>query len=362
MIPFLDVKTINTRFRKEFHEALDRVLDSGQFILGDEANKFEQEFSNYCDTKYCIGVGNGLEALHMVLRAWEIGEGAEVIVPANTYIATWLAVSQTGATPVPVEPNQQTHNINPLNIEDAITERTKAIIPVHLYGQPADMTSIMKIAKKHGLKVLEDAAQGHGARYHGKRIGGLGHAAAFSFYPGKNLGALGDGGAVTTDDLSLANQLIQLRNYGSNKKYVHQVQGFNSRLDELQAAFLRLKLRTLDADNARRDSIARSYLKELKTCALTLPHVSESTQPAWHLFVVRSAERERLQHGLLRLGVETLLHYPTPPHRQPAYQLSESFPITEKLSSEVLSLPIDSTMSPADVKKVITACQTLIVQ
>jgi dTDP-4-amino-4,6-dideoxygalactose transaminase len=359
MIPFLDIKSVNNRFRKELHAALDRVLDSGWFVLGKEVEAFEKEFAGYCQVQYCMGVGNGLEALHLVLQAWGVGPGDEVIVPSNTFIATWLAVSQVGATPVAVEPDPATYNIDPLQIEAAITPRTKAIIPVHLYGQPADMDAVMSIAKKHGLKVLEDAAQAHGARYRGKRVGGLGHAAAFSFYPGKNLGALGDGGAITTDDVQLADKIKSLRNYGSAVKYQHDEKGFNSRLDELQAAFLRVKLAVLDEDNASRRTIASAYLKGLKDCSLILPQVPSWAEPVWHLFVVRSPKRDQLRERLLGLGMETLLHYPMPPHAQPAYGLSKSYPVAEELSREVLSLPLTPHMPEENINKVISACQMI---
>lgn len=345
------------RFRRELQEAFDRVLDSGWFINGKEVEAFEREFALYSDTDHCVSVGNGLEALHLVLSAWGIGKGDEVIVPSNTYIATWLAVNQTGATLVPVEPDPMTYNIDPLCIEDAITPRTKAIIPVHLYGQPADMDAIMVIAEKYGLNVLEDAAQAHGARCRGKRVGGLGHAAAFSFYPGKNLGALGDGGAVTTNDTALADRIRLYRNYGSKVKYSHEIKGFNSRLDELQAAFLRIKLRMLDEDNARRVSIASKYLKGLNDCNLMLPYVPDWAEPVWHLFVVRSSIRNSLQQQLDEFGIETIMHYPTPPHKQPAYQLKDSFPIAEMLSSEILSLPLYPFMSMDILEKVISSCQ-----
>jgi dTDP-4-amino-4,6-dideoxygalactose transaminase len=357
LIPFFDLRSDNIPLRQELHEALDRVLDSGRVILGKEVEAFEHEFAGYCDTDYCVSVGNGLEALHLVLRAWGVGTGDEVIVPSNTYIATWLAVSQTGATLVPVEPDPMTHNIDPLRIEAAITLRTKAIIPVHLYGQPADMDVIMAIAEKHGLNVLEDAAQGHGARFRGKRVGGLGHAAAFSFYPIKNLGALGDGGAVTTSNSFLAERIRLLRNYGSSVKYTHEVQGFNSRLDELQAAFLRIKLRMLNENNARRASIAAAYLQGLKNCNLTLPHVPDWAEPVWHLFVVRSPIRDHLQEQLNKLGIETLLHYPIPPHKQPAYNLPETYTVAEQLSREILSLPLTPSMSPYSIEEVISVCQ-----
>lgn len=354
MIPFLDLKTINLRQKDEFHEALDRVLDSGWLILGKEVEAFEQEFASYCGVNYCVGVANGLDALHLVLKAWGIGVGDEVIVPANTYIATWLAVSQTGATPIPVEPDIGTYNLDPTLIESAITSHTKAIIPVHLYGQPADMGPIMTIAKRNNLKVLEDAAQAHGAFYHGKKVGGLGDAAAFSFYPGKNLGALGDGGAITTNDPDLAQRLRSLRNYGSHKKYHNEVQGFNSRLDELQSAFLRAKLRLLNQDNAHRELLANLYLERLQGCnGLVLPSMAQGSSHVWHLFVIRHEARDKLQKNLTENGVSTMVHYPIPPHLQPAYieleWLKGKLPISEQIHRELLSLPIGPTMHDEDV-------------
>lgn len=311
--PFLDLRSINARHRTELHKALDRILDSGWLILGDNVAAFENEFAKYCEARHAIGVGNGLDALFLVLRAWNIGVGDEVLVPANTFIATWLAVSNSGATPVAVEPDPTTYNIDPAKLEAAITPRTRAIIAVHLFGQPADMDAIRAVAVRHGLKVLEDAAQAHGARYKGRRIGSLGDAAAFSFYPGKNLGALGDGGAITTDDDQLAEHLHALRNYGSSIKYVHQIKGFNSRLDELQAAFLRVKLPQLDTDNARRSRIAAAYQEGLRESGLILTGVPAWSEPVWHLFVVRTPDRDALQAHLARAGIGTLIHYPLPP-------------------------------------------------
>ncbi len=357
-VSFLNIKSINDCHRKELHAALDRVLDSGWLVLGKEVESFEREFAAYCGVEHCIGVGNGLEALHLVLRAWGVGAGDEVIVPSNTYIATWLAASYTGAVPVAVEPDPVTFNIDPARIEAAITPRTRAIVPVHLYGQSADMDAIMRIADKHGLKVLEDVAQAHGARYKGRRTGGLGHAAGFSFYPGKNLGALGDGGAVTTNDPLLADRIRVLRNYGSRIKYHNEVIGFNSRLDELQAAFLRVKLSTLDADNTRRQQIAAAYQSGLAGSELQLPAVPEWADPVWHLYVVRTRQREVLQQKLGTLGVGTLIHYPIPPHRQAAYVslFSEtSFPLAEAMADEVLSLPMGPHLTDVEVETVIRA-------
>jgi len=332
--------------KDEIDKAYENVMKSGRYILGEEVSNFESEFAKYCNVKHCVGVANGLEALFLVLKSWEIKTGDEVIVPAHTYIATWLAISQTGAIPIPLEPNNQTFNIDANKIEESITEKTKAILPVHLYGQPADMDKISKIGKDHGLKVLEDAAQGHGALYKGKKTGGLGDAAGFSFYPAKNLGAFGDGGAVTTNDSELADKIKLMRNYGSKKKYFNEVIGFNSRLDELLASFLKIKLRHLDKWNKSREKIASWYLKKLPQSFpdLILPEVPEWAQPCWHLFVVRSKSRNKLKEILSTKGVSTLIHYPIPPHLQIAYQSlgfpKGSFPITEKLADEVLSLPM----------------------
>ena len=344
-VPFLNVAAAYHELRGELRAASEGVAEAGQYILGPEVAAFESEFAAYCEAGHCIGVGNGLDALHLILRAMEIGAGDEVIVPANTYIATWLAVSYAGATPVPVEPEERTYNIDPSRIEEAITSKTKAVIAVHLYGQPADMDAIRKIAGKYRLAVIEDAAQAHGARYKGRRTGSLGDAAGFSFYPGKNLGALGDGGAVVTNDEALANRLRILRNYGSQEKYVNEVKGFNSRLDELQAALLRVKLRRLDEWNQRRQRLAQYYLQALREIPdLTLPFVADYANPVWHLFVVRHSSRDRLQHHLTENGVGTLIHYPLPPHLQNAYQdlgfSAASFPLSEAMGNEVLSLPL----------------------
>lgn len=358
-VPFLDLKSPHVELREELKESFDRVLDSGWYIQGNELKQFEREFAEYCGVEHCVGVGNGLDALHLILRAYGIGKGDEVIVPSNTYIATWLAASYVDATPVPVEPDISTYNIDPDKIEAAITPRTKAIIAVHLYGQPADMDKINAIAKKYNLKVIEDAAQAHGARYKDRRAGALGDAAGFSFYPGKNLGAIGDGGAVTTNDADLAKKVRVLGNYGSQVKYHNELKGYNSRLDELQAAFLRTKLRKLDIWNGRRKAIAAKYVNQLSGGALVLPHVPEWADPVWHLFVVRTTKREKLQDSLLQLGVNTLVHYPIPPHLQPAYADLNydhgNFPIAEVIHCEVLSLPIGPHMNDADVVTVINA-------
>ena len=357
-IQFLDLKSINLRFKKEMHEALDRVLNSGWVLLSDELLKFEKEFAEYCGVRYCVGVGNGLDALHLVLRGWGIGAGDEVIVPSNTYIATWLAVTHSGATPVPVEPNAFTYNIDPLLIEQAITPKTKAIIAVHLYGQPCEMRPIMQIAKKYGLKVLEDAAQAHGAEYFGRKTGSLAHAAAFSFYPGKNLGALGDAGGITTNDEELAKSLIMLRNYGSSKKYVNDAIGFNSRLDEFQAAVLRSKLGMLDQDNLLRERIANIYLDNLQSLdRIKLPVVLDGLKSAWHLFVVSHDDQDKLISALSTGGVGTLVHYPIAPHLQEAYKELKiekgALPIVENMQSKLLSIPIGPTMTHEEIYYII---------
>ena len=345
-IQFLDMKAPYVELKHDLDAAYQRVMESGQYVLGVEVECFESEFAKYCGTAHCVGVGNGLDAMHLVLRAWGIGPGDEVIVPSNTYIATWLAVTYSGAIPVPVEPSEETYNIDSHRLEAAITPRTKAIIPVHLYGQPADMESINRTARKYGLRVLEDAAQGHGARYRGRRVGSLAEAAAFSFYPGKNLGALGDSGAVTTDDPDLAAKLRKLRNYGSAVKYVNDLRGFNSRLDEVQAALLRVKLRHLDEWNQRRRVVAAWYESHLREYfpEILLPRVPDEIAPCWHLFVVRTGNRAKIQEALHGAGLGTLIHYPIPPHLQHAYSdlgLGRgALPLAERLADEVLSLPM----------------------
>lgn len=363
MIPFSDIKNINKRHARDLRKAFERVLESGWYILGKEVQSFEQEFAPYCGAAHAIGVSNGLDALHLILRAWHIGAGDEVIVPSNTYIATWLAVTYAGATPVPVEPEEGSCNIDPDRIEAAITPRTRAIIAVHLYGQPADMDPIMAIAAKHNLKVIEDAAQAHGALYKGRKVGSLGHAAGFSFYPGKNLGALGDGGAVTTNDQDLAQKVRVLANYGSQQKYHNEVQGFNCRLDELQAAFLRVKLPTLDVETERRREIAARYQAAFQDTPLVLPTVKAGVEPVWHLYVVRSPKRDVLQQRLTEQGVGTMIHYPIPPHLQPAYadlgHQRGDFPIAERIHQQVLSLPMGPTMEEAQVTAVIEAVKAV---
>jgi dTDP-4-amino-4,6-dideoxygalactose transaminase len=344
-VPFLDFTAPYEELKTGLDEAYFRFMRSAWYVLGREVEAFEQEFADFCGVKYCVGVGNGLEALHLVLRACDIGPGDEVIVPSNTYIATWLAVSYAGAVPVPVEPDPRTFNLDPKRIEAAITPKTKAIMPVHLYGQPADMDPILHVARQHGLKVIEDNAQAQGARYKGRRTGSLGDAAGNSFYPGKNLGAFGEAGAVTTHDAELADRVRTLRNYGSKKKYYNEVKGYNSRLDELQAAFLRVKLGKLDEWNARRRTVAAQYLAELAGLPdLTLPFVPEWAEPVWHLFVVRHPKRDALQQKLTDAGIGTLIHYPVPPHLSGAYADAGwkrgAFPIAEELADTVLSLPM----------------------
>ncbi|MCI3204943.1 MULTISPECIES: DegT/DnrJ/EryC1/StrS family aminotransferase [Pandoraea] len=355
MIQFLDIKGINLALESELKQAFDRVLHSGWFIHGQEVAAFESEFASYCGTSGSVGVSNGLDALHLILRAYDIGPGDEVIVPSNTFIATWLAVTYCGATPVPVEPLIETYNIDPAKIEAAITERTKAIIAVHLYGQPADMDPIVAIGKKHGLRVIEDAAQAHGATYKGRKAGALGDAAAFSFYPGKNLGALGDGGAVTSNDPDLITKVRMLGNYGSQIKYKHEMRGYNARLDEMQAAFLRVKLRHLDAQTEIRRQIAATYSDSLRD--VVVPQVMSDANPVWHLYVIRTKQRDQMVQRLKEHGVAALIHYPIAPHLQDAYvdlgYGKGAFPISETIHDEVLSLPMGPTMAESDIRTVI---------
>jgi dTDP-4-amino-4,6-dideoxygalactose transaminase len=348
-IPFLDLQATYLELKEELDAAIAKVVSSGWYILGQEVTKFEQEYAAYLGVKHCIGVGNGLDALHISLKALGVGPGDEVIVPANTYIATWLAVTYAGAIPIPVEPDENTYNLDPARLEAAITPRTKVILPVHLYGQPADMDSINVIARKHNIFVLEDAAQAQGAKYKGQAVGGLGDIAGWSFYPGKNLGAFGDAGAITTNNDELADKVRVLRNYGSRVKYVNEVQGYNSRLDEIQAAVLRVKLRHLDEWNSRRKEIAAFYLSYLRKTDLKLPIVPEWADPVWHLFVIRTSQRDDLQQALQKGGVGTLIHYPIPPHLQEAYRdfgyKEGDFPLSEVIHREVLSLPIGPHLS-----------------
>lgn len=361
MINFLDLKNVNSRYQQELKEACARVIDSGWYIMGNELSQFETEFSDYCGVKHVLGVANGLDALILVLDAWKeqgkLKAGDEVIVQANTYIASVLAITQNDLIPVLVEPNPNTYNLCPEIVRAAITKKTKAILPVHLYGQLSPMREIMNIAKEHNLLVLEDCAQAHGAMIDGRKAGNWGDAAAFSFYPGKNLGALGDAGAIATNDDSLAEVVCALRNYGSHKKYENLYQGVNSRLDEIQAAMLRVKLGYLDSDTKRRQEIAARYCTEITHPAVQLPIFDNPESHVWHLFVVQSATREALQSHLQSCDIQTLIHYPIPPHKQKAYNTFNhmTLQVTELLHRQVLSLPMDPTMSEEAVTRVIAA-------
>ncbi|HVI56750.1 MAG TPA: DegT/DnrJ/EryC1/StrS family aminotransferase [Luteibacter sp.] len=363
-VAFLDVRAINARHADELKAAAARVIDSGWYVLGQEVDAFEREFAQWCGLPHAVGVGNGLDALLLILRAYQslgrLVEGDEVIVAGNTFIASFLAVTHSGLVPVPVEPEPSTFNIDPARIEAAIGPRTRAIMPVHLYGQLADMPAIAAIADRHRLLVIEDAAQAHGAIRAGRRAGSFGDAAAFSFFPAKNLGALGDGGAVVTADAELAARVAALRNYGSLEKYRHLYQGVNSRLDEMQAAMLRVKLGYVDADVAHRRAVARRYLAAIQHRDIALPEVVRDESHAWHLFVVRSTHRDALQAHLLAHGIHAQVHYPVPPHRQPAYAgiFAGNLPLTERLHEEVLSLPIGPTLDDAEVARVISACMS----
>lgn len=367
MIPFLDLKVINAQYRDELIEACTRVIDSGWYVGGHELAQFEQDFSDYCGTRFAIGVANGLDALTLVLRAWidmgKLTEGDEVIVPANTYIASILAITENNLVPILVEPDIATYNLNPDNIEASITSKTKAILPVHLYGQLADMPFIMDIAKRHNWLVLEDSAQAHGASLNGKTAGSWGDASGFSFYPGKNLGALGDAGAITTNDSELADALRALRNYGSHEKYKNLFQGVNSRLDEIQAAMLSVKLRHLDTEIAHRRKVASAYLKGIDNPAIILPidtpiiNIKTHSSHVWHVFVIRCQQREALHKYLKEQGIQTLIHYPVPPHHQQAYKAwnDQHLPISELIHEQVLSLPIGPTISMGEVEHIIQA-------
>lgn len=355
-IPFLDLRAAYKELQADLEPAVLSALRSGWFVGGSEVDSFERGFADYADVEHCVGVANGLDALVLGLRAMDVGPGDEVIVPSNTFIATWLAVSQCGGHVVPVEPLPGTSNLDPGRVAAAITPRTRVIVPVHLYGQPADLDPILALARKHGLRVLEDAAQAHGARYKGKRIGGHGDAVTWSFYPGKNLGALGDAGAVTTRHADLAEKIRMLRNYGSREKYVHEVAGCNSRLDPVQAAALRVKLAHLDEWNARRKKLAAIYLEGLAGCGIGLPEVPSWADPVWHLFVVRHPRRDDLQRTLAAAGIGSLIHYPLPPHRQQAFTGlfdAGAFPIANQQAAEVLSLPMGPQLTAADVNRVV---------
>ena len=358
-VNFLDLGRLNNNIRPALDDAYKRVMDSGWFITGPEVEAFENEFAAYSSVKHCVGVGNGLEALALLLRAYGVGHGDEVIVPSNTFIATWLAVSQCGAVPVPVEPNPLTYNLDPNRIQKAVTARTKVIMPVHLYGQTAEMDPILDVAGEHSLIVIEDAAQSQGALYKGHRAGGLGHAAGTSFYPGKNLGAMGDAGAVLTNDSVIADKVRVLRNYGSKVKYEHIEAGYNSRLDELQAAFLRVKLRVLDDWNNKRQSVASLYNEGLKNLPIKLPFVPEWAVPVWHLYVIATPHRDELQEFMAARGIGTVIHYPKPPHLQNCYHSYKEMelPIATDSSKEIISLPISPDQTNEETEEVINAIQ-----
>lgn len=355
MIKFLDLHKINEQYREEIDLRIKKVLDSGWYLLGEEDKTFEQNFAKYCGTKHCIGVANGLDALNLIIKAYGFSQGDEIIVPANTYIASILAISENGCTPVLVEPDIDTYNINPNLIEEKITSNTKAIMVVHLYGQAVQMEKIRALAKKYNLKIIEDSAQAHGALYQGKRIGALSDASGFSFYPGKNLGCLGDGGCITTNDDDLAQKIRAIANYGSDRKYHHIYKGVNSRLDEIQAAVLDVKLKCLDKDNARRREISKYYRENIKNPLVTLPKTYDENAHVWHVFVVRVDNRDKFQKHLENDGIQTNIHYPTAPHKQECYKEwnDMSFPITEKIHSEVISIPISPVMDEIEINKVV---------
>lgn len=363
-VPFLDLKASYEEIQEEIEEAILRSSRSGQYIGGPMVEDFERDFSNYVDSKYCVGVANGLDALVLSLKVLGIKSGDEVIVPSNTFIATWLAVSQCGATPIPVEPDINTYNIDVQKVESAITNKTKAIIPVHLYGQPADIDEISHIAKKHNLFVIEDAAQAHGSKYKNRRIGSHSDLVAWSFYPGKNLGAIGDGGGITTNNEDLEANLISMRNYGSSERYKNDVLGLNSRLDPVQASVLSVKLKYLDEWNSRRSSIANTYLEELSELDITLPFVNNYNECVWHLFCIRVANRDRIRSKLMEFGIDTLIHYPIPPHMQRAYKYlsykEDDFPISKSMSSELISLPIGPSLSDEHLEYIISSIKRAI--
>lgn len=356
-IPFVSFEPMHKEIGNEILSKFKEVYEKNWFIQGKEVKKFEEEFALFCGANYCVGCGNGLDALYLILRGYDIGFCDEVIVQSNTYIATALAVSYVGANLIFVEPDLLTYNINPDLIEKAITNKTKAIIAVHLYGQPADMDKIKDIAEKYNLKVIEDSAQSHGALYKGKKVGSLADASGFSFYPGKNLGALGDAGAIVTNNKELADKVRALGNYGSDKKYHHIYKGTNSRLDELQAGFLSVKLKYLDKWNNDRKRIAKMYLDGIKNCKIILPFVPNYTEPIWHVFIIRTEKRDELQSYLNSKGIGTLIHYPIPMHLQPAYKelglKKGDFPIAEKISNEVLSIPMWYGMKDDEIEYVI---------
>lgn len=355
MIKFLDLKKINNRYREEIDSRIKNILDKGWYLQGDENENFTKNFANFCGTKFAIGVANGLDALNLIIKAYGFGNGDEIIVPANTYIATILAISENGCIPILVEPDIKTYNINPDSIEEKITSKTKAIMVVHLYGQAVQMEKIWKIAKKYNLKIIEDSAQAHGAIYQENRTGNLGDASGFSFYPGKNLGCIGDGGAVTTNDEELFNKIKAIANYGSDRKYHHIYKGVNSRLDEIQAAVLDIKLKHLDSDNNKRREISKYYRENIKNSKIILPETYDEKSHVWHIFAVRTQNRDEFQKYLTEKGIQTIIHYPTPPHKQGAYKEwnNLSFPITEEIHNTILSLPISPVMTDSEIEKVV---------
>ena len=355
MIKFLDLEKINNRFRDEIDLRIKTILDKGWYLQGEENEIFCKNFANYCGTKHAIGVANGLDALNLIIKAFGFGVGDEIIVPANTYIASILAISQNGCTPILIEPDINTYNINPDLIEEKITPKTKAIMVVHLYGQAVQMDKIWDLAKKYNLKVIEDSAQAHGAYYKDKRTGNLSDASAFSFYPGKNLGCMGDGGAVTTNDDELAQKIKAIANYGSDRKYHHIYKGVNSRLDEIQAAVLDVKLKYLDKDNQRRREISKYYRENIKNEKIILPTAYNEDSHVWHIFAVRTKERDKFQKYLVENEIQTIIHYPTPPHKQNAYKewANLSYPITEEIHRTIISLPISPVMTDTEIQKVV---------
>lgn len=355
MIKFLDLKKINNRYREEIDSRIKNILDKGWYLQGEENENFTKNFANFCGTKFALGVANGLDALNLIIKAYGFGNGDEIIVPANTYIATILAISENGCIPILVEPDIKTYNINPDSIEEKITTKTKAIMVVHLYGQAVQMGKIWKIAKKYNLKIIEDSAQAHGAIYQENRTGNLGDASGFSFYPGKNLGCMGDGGAVTTNDEELFNKIKAIANYGSDRKYHHIYKGVNSRLDEIQAAVLDVKLKHLDSDNNKRREISKYYRENIKNSKIILPETYDEKSHVWHIFAVRTQNRDEFQKYLSEKGIQTIIHYPTPPHKQGAYKEwnNLSFPITEEIHNTILSLPISPVMTDSEIEKVV---------
>lgn len=355
MIKFLDLKKINNRYREEIDSRIKNILDKGWYLQGEENENFTKNFANFCGTKFALGVANGLDALNLIIKAYGFSNGDEIIVPANTYIATILAISENGCIPILVEPDIKTYNINPDSIEEKITTKTKAIMVVHLYGQAVQMEKIWKIAKKYNLKIIEDSAQAHGAIYQENRTGNLGDASGFSFYPGKNLGCIGDGGAVTTNDEELFNKIKAIANYGSDRKYHHIYKGVNSRLDEIQAAVLDIKLKHLDSDNNKRREISKYYRENIKNSKIILPETYDEKSHVWHIFAVRTQNRDEFQKYLTEKGIQTIIHYPTPPHKQGAYKEwnNLSFPITEEIHNTILSLPISPVMTDSEIEKVV---------